>query len=89
MAHGQFFPILPNSLRKNEILFRLVQIVSISRRQNESDEKLETVVGMEENIVEKLENAGYQHVFLFVQCHYFKKASFIGGCTKLGLFGKE
>ena len=36
--------------------------------------ELEFAVGREENIVEKEENAGYQHFLLFPQC--FQKASF-------------
>ena len=37
-------------------------------------EKLKFVLGRLENIVEKGENAGYQHFLLFPQC--FQRASF-------------
>ena len=40
-------------------------------------EKLKFVLGRVENIVEKGENAGYQHFLLFPQC--FQKASLLGG----------
>ena len=36
-----------------------------------------------EKIVEKGENAGYQHFLLFPQC--FRKASFLGGSLKVGI----
>ena len=39
-------------------------------------EKLEFVLGRIENIVGKVENAGYQHFLLFSQC--FQKASYMG-----------
>ena len=39
-------------------------------------ENLKFVMGRVENIVEKGENAGYQHFLLFPQ--YFQKASYIG-----------
>ena len=39
-------------------------------------EKLDSVFGRIENIVEKGENAGYLHFLLFPQC--FKKASNLG-----------
>ena len=38
------------------------------------NEKLKVGLGRAENIVEKGENAGYQHFLLFPQC--FQKASF-------------
>jgi hypothetical protein len=38
-------------------------------------EKLKFVLGRVENIVEKGENAGYQHFLLFPQC--FQKLSFL------------
>ena len=65
MGMGQLF-----SKRQN---FRLVQIESICRRQKKPI-KMKFYLGREENIVEKGENAGYQHFLLFPQC--FQKLSF-------------
>ena len=39
-------------------------------------EKIEFVLGRVENIVGKVENAGYQHFLLFPQC--FQKATYTG-----------
>ena len=43
---------------------------------NYAIEKLKFILGWVENIVEKGENAGFQHFLLFPQC--FQKASFLG-----------
>ena len=57
---------LPSTKWQN---FTLVQIESICRRQNKCKPKIETGYGMAiENIVGKVENAGYQHFLLFPQC---------------------
>ena len=45
-------------------------------------EKLKFVLGRVENIVEKGENAGYQHFLLFPLC--FQKASYTGS-LKVGI----
>ena len=44
--------------------------------------KLNFDMGMVKNLVEKGENAGYQHFLLFAQC--FQKASFLGS-LKVGI----
>ena len=54
--------------------FRRVQIQSICRQQNNFDSKSKFLLERVENIVEKGENAGYQHFLLFPQC--FQKLSF-------------
>ena len=41
-----------------------------------ANERLKFGLGIAENIVEKGENAGYQHFLLFPQC--FQKGSFSG-----------
>ena len=49
---------------------------SIYKQPNRCDSKTEISLGRVENIERKAENAGYQHVLLFLQC--FQKASFSG-----------
>ena len=60
--------------------FILVQIQNFCRWQNKCDRKF--VMGWQENIVGKGENAGYQHFLLFLQC--FQKVSFTG-LLKVGI----
>ena len=48
--------------------FRLVQIQSIYRQQNNSDSKIEIVFGRVENILGKAKIVGYQYFLLFPQC---------------------
>ena len=55
------------------------QIESICTRQNKCDKKLKFDFQRKENIVEKGENAGYQHFFPLLQC--FQKASIPGSLT--------
>ena len=55
---------------------------SIYRRQINVNQKLKFYMGRVEKIVEKGENAGYQHFLLFLQC--FQKASF-SGSLKVGI----
>ena len=69
-----FYKFLPNDSNFVHILlftkqqvFRLVQIESICRQQNVT-QNLKFVLGREENIVGKGENPGYQHFLLFSQC---------------------
>ena len=62
--------------------FRPIQIESICRRQFKCESKLKFALGMVKNIVEKGENAGYQHFLLFPQC--FQKA-FLFGSLKVGI----
>ena len=65
-----------NSLPSDKFL-RLVQIISICRRQNKCNLKNRNYFqGWVENIAGKGENAGYQHFLLFPQC--FQKASSAG-----------
>ena len=47
---------------------RLVHIESICRQQKIETEKLKFVSGRVESIVGKEENAGYQHLLIFLQC---------------------
>ena len=48
--------------------FRFVQIESFCRRQNKCDLKIEICFWNDKNILEKGENAGYQHFLLFPKC---------------------
>ena len=65
-----------NSLQKDKI-FRLVQIESICRRQNNVTDEL-VFLKIVQNIMGKGENAVFRHFLLFP--HYFQKAS--PGCGK-------
>ena len=68
-----FNRIFLNSTKRQN--FRLVQIASICRKQNKCESEIEICFKKRvENIVEKRENAGYQHFLLFPQC--FQKVSF-------------
>ena len=62
--------------------FILVQIEGICRQQINVVQNIILVLHLEENNVEKGENAGYQHFLLFPQC--FQKASF-SGSLKVGI----
>ena len=61
---------------------KLLQIQSTCRRQNKCDQKFEICFGMVENILEKGENAGYQHFLLFSKC--FQKPP-CSGSLKVGI----
>ena len=63
--------------------FRLVQIVSICRRQNKCDLKTEICFGRITNIVGQGENAGYQHFSPFPTM--FSKSFFFRRREKSGL----
>ena len=49
-------------------------------------QKLKFVSNRVENIVGKVENAGYEHFLLFTQC--FQKGFYLKSCKNQGLFGK-
>ena len=51
-----------------QLNFKLVQIESICRQQNKSTYNDDFCLDRVENIVDKGENAGYQHFLLFPQC---------------------
>ena len=62
-----------NSLQNDNFL-DLSNLKALARDILSVAEKLKLVLGRTENIVEKGENAGYQHFLLFLQC--FQKTSF-------------
>ena len=61
------------TLTKQQI-FRPVQMKSTGRQRKIVRRKLKIVFERIKNIVGKVENAGYQHFLLFVQC--FRKSFF-------------
>ena len=66
-----------NSFFTKQQNFTPVQILSICRRQNKCDQRIENCSGKgKKNIVGQSENADYQHFLLFPQC--FQKAFFLG-----------
>ena len=70
-----------NSLPDNKILDRS-KLKQMSNDKVDVTKKLKFVVERVENIVGKVENAGYQHFLLFPQC--FQKASYTGS-LKVGI----
>ena len=65
--HGLFVKWVIEDFTKQQN-FRLVQIGSICRQQNECDGNNGICFGKVENILGKGENAGCQHFLLFQQC---------------------
>ena len=68
-------PLFINSLPNNKTL-DWSKLKAIADNKINVNGKLEFDMGRVENLVEKKENAGYQHFLLFPQC--FQKASFQG-----------
>ena len=64
-----------NSLPHNKFLDRF-KLKAFADNKVNVDEKLNFVLGKEENIVWKGENSGYQHFLLFL--HVFKRLLFQG-----------
>ena len=81
VVQGQFFVVWEwvNSLPNDKILDRS-KFKAFAEDMINMTEKLNFVLGRVETIVEKGENAGYQHFLLFPQC--FQKASSVGLCCK-------
>ena len=63
-----------NSLPNDKILY-LSKLKAFADNNLNVDQKLKFALGRAENIVEKVENASYQHFLNFPQC--FQKASFL------------
>ena len=83
--------IIPISSLFNSVLNN--NIVDCSKLKAHADnkitvsEKLKFVLGREENIVEKGENAGHQHFLLFPQC--FQKASCTGSLKGIDVWKRD
>ena len=74
-----------NSLPNDKIL-DLTKLKAFADDKTNVTEKLKFVLGRVENMVEKGENAGYQH---FLLSHHVFKRLLIQGRWKSWLFGKE